>query len=69
MEQQPHDSQVDGPEPIIAIDLGSNSCVGLYDEETQDVIILENMTGSKTTPSLVGISEDDEVTVGEQAKN
>ena len=68
-EQQPVNAQADGPEPVIAIDLGSNSCVGLYNDETQDVIILESATGSKTTPTLVGVSEEDEVTVGEQARN
>ena len=52
---------------IIGIDLGtSNSCVAVIDGS--DPIVLPNSEGSRTTPSMVGFTEDGEQFVGQQAK-
>jgi molecular chaperone DnaK len=51
---------------IIGIDLGTtNSCVAVMDGDT--VKVLENSEGDRTTPSIVGFT-DDEVVVGSSAK-
>ena len=53
----------------IGIDLGTTmSCVGIYDNETETVKIIENELGSKTTPSVVAFL-DNTIIVGEEAKN
>lgn len=52
---------------IIGIDLGTtNSCVAVIDGGNARVI--ENAEGDRTTPSVVGFSEDGEVIVGAPAK-
>jgi molecular chaperone DnaK len=52
---------------IIGIDLGTtNSCVAVMDGG--DVIVIPNAEGSRTTPSVVAISESGERLVGQVAK-
>ncbi len=52
---------------IIGIDLGTtNSCVAVVDVTTPQVIA--NREGSRTTPSVVGFTEDNERLVGQIAK-
>jgi molecular chaperone DnaK len=52
---------------IIGIDLGTtNSCVAVVDVTTPQVI--PNREGSRTTPSVVGFTEDSERLVGQIAK-
>src|SRR5438874_7276004 len=52
---------------IIGIDLGTtNSCVAVVDVTTPQVI--SNREGSRTTPSVVGFTEDNERLVGQIAK-
>lgn len=52
---------------IIGIDLGTtNSCVAIMDGD--QVKIIENSEGTRTTPSVVAFTEDDEVLVGQSAK-
>src|SRR5205809_6268676 len=52
---------------IIGIDLGTtNSCVAVVDVATPQVI--SNREGSRTTPSVVGFTEDSERLVGQIAK-
>jgi len=52
---------------IIGIDLGTtNSCVSVVDVATPQVIA--NREGSRTTPSVVGFTEDGERLVGQIAK-
>ncbi|HEY5611699.1 MAG TPA: molecular chaperone DnaK [Thermoanaerobaculia bacterium] len=52
---------------IIGIDLGTtNSCVSVVDVSTPQVI--PNREGSRTTPSVVGFTEDGERLVGQIAK-
>lgn len=52
---------------IIGIDLGTtNSCVAVIDGG--EPLVLPNSEGSRTTPSMVGFTEDDEQFVGQQAK-
>ena len=51
---------------IIGIDLGTtNSCVAVLDGDKTRVI--ENSEGDRTTPSIVGYTEDGEVLVGQSA--
>ncbi|HEX9491754.1 MAG TPA: Hsp70 family protein, partial [Thermoanaerobaculia bacterium] len=52
---------------IIGIDLGTtNSCVAVVDVTTPQVI--PNREGSRTTPSVVGFTEDSDRLVGQIAK-
>ncbi|MGH8508306.1 MAG: molecular chaperone DnaK, partial [Gammaproteobacteria bacterium] len=52
---------------IIGIDLGTtNSCVAILEGGTPKV--LENSEGSRTTPSVVAFTTDNEVLVGQSAK-
>jgi molecular chaperone DnaK len=52
---------------IIGIDLGTtNSCIAVVDVTTPQVI--SNREGSRTTPSVVGFTEDNERLVGQIAK-
>ncbi len=51
---------------VIGIDLGTtNSCVAIYDADSQVVI---NAEGSRTTPSIVAFTAADEKLVGQIAK-
>ncbi len=52
---------------IIGIDLGTtNSCVSVLDGDKPRVI--ENSEGDRTTPSVVGYTDDGEILVGQSAK-
>ena len=52
---------------IIGIDVGTtNSCVAVYENGTARV--LENAEGHRTTPSIIGYTEDGEILVGDVAK-
>ena len=52
---------------IIGIDLGTtNSCVALM--EGKEPKIIENSEGDRTTPSIVGYTEEGEIMVGQAAK-
>ena len=52
---------------IIGIDLGTtNSCVAVMEGKTSKII--ENSEGDRTTPSIIGYADDDEVLVGQSAK-
>jgi len=52
---------------VIGIDLGTtNSCIALMDGKEAKVI--ENAEGTRTTPSMVAFTDDDERLVGQPAK-
>ncbi|MBC7963904.1 MAG: Hsp70 family protein, partial [Steroidobacteraceae bacterium] len=52
---------------VIGIDLGTtNSCVSIM--EGGEPIVIANSEGSRTTPSMVAISDSGERLVGQQAK-
>ena len=53
---------------IIGIDLGTtNSCVAVMDGD--NVRVLENSEGARTTPSIVAYLDNDEIRVGQPAKH
>ena len=53
--------------PVLGIDLGTtNSCVAFVDNGEPRVI--PNAEGSRTTPSVVGFSRDQELLVGQLAR-
>jgi molecular chaperone DnaK len=52
---------------IIGIDLGTtNSCVAVMEGSTPKII--ENSEGDRTTPSIIGYTDDNETLVGQSAK-
>jgi molecular chaperone DnaK len=52
---------------IIGIDLGTtNSCVAILDGK--NVKVIENAEGDRTTPSIIGYTDDGEILVGQSAK-
>ena len=52
---------------VIGIDLGTtNSCISIMDGK--DPKVIENAEGSRTTPSIISFSGDDEKLVGQPAK-
>ena len=52
---------------IIGIDLGTtNSCVAVLEGDSSRVI--ENAEGDRTTPSIIGYTDDGEILVGQSAK-
>ena len=56
-----------GMSKVIGIDLGTtNSCVAIMDGKNPKVI--ENVEGTRTTPSMVAFSDEDERLVGQPAK-
>ena len=57
-------------EPVIGIDLGTtNSCVGIWNSQTETVEILPNSLGRNTTPSWIGFNEAGKIFVGDRARN
>ena len=52
----------------VGIDLSADYCrVAIFDEETQDAVVLENEQGNLSTPAFVAFTEN-EILVGEDAK-
>ncbi|CDZ16279.1 Chaperone protein DnaK [Candidatus Johnevansia muelleri] len=52
---------------IIGIDLGTtNSCVAILDQKK--TIVIENVEGNRTTPSIVAYTKNGEILVGQSAK-
>ncbi len=54
---------------IVGIDLGTTySAVSVWDEKRQQAVIIPNLRGSYTTPSIVSLNDAGEVIAGEDAK-
>jgi molecular chaperone DnaK len=54
---------------IVGIDLGTTySAVSVWDEKRQQPVIIPNLRGAYTTPSVVSLNDAGEVIVGEDAK-
>lgn len=54
---------------VFGIDLGTTySCIS-YIDDTGNAQIAENMEGGRTTPSVVYFASEDEVVVGQSAKD
>jgi molecular chaperone DnaK len=52
---------------VVGIDLGTtNSCVAVL--EGDNVVVIPNAEGSRTTPSIVGFAENGERLIGQIAK-
>ena len=55
--------------PTIGIDLGTTySCIGVWDNEKEDITIIPNSFGEKTTPSVVALLNENDRIVGKEAK-
>ncbi len=53
----------------VGIDLGTTySAVSIWDEKKQAPVIIPNLRGTQTTPSVVGLNDAGEVIVGQDAK-
>ena len=53
---------------IVGIDLGTtNSVIGVI--EAGRPIVIANSEGSRTTPSIVGFTKDNEILIGDQAED
>ena len=54
-------------DPVVGIDLGTTfSCVALWDETKNEVVVLKNLIGKPTTPSWVGLNDEGHIVVGER---
>lgn len=54
---------------IVGIDLGTTySAVSIWDDRKKEAIIIPNLEGSNTTPSVVSLNKAGEVIVGQMAK-
>lgn len=54
---------------IVGIDLGTTySAVSVWDEKRQQAVIIPNLRGTYTTPSIVSLNDAGEVIAGEDAK-
>src|SRR5690349_8059383 len=54
---------------IVGIDLGTTySCVAIFNEKKGTFEVLPSKDGHQTTPSVVGLNKNGEVTVGTTAK-
>ncbi|HOT02529.1 MAG TPA: Hsp70 family protein, partial [Acidobacteriota bacterium] len=54
---------------IVGIDLGTTySAVSVWDEKRQQAVIIPNLRGAYTTPSIVSLNDAGEVIAGEDAK-
>ncbi len=52
---------------VVGIDLGTtNSCVAIM--ESEDIRVIENLEGTRTTPSIVAFADGGERLVGQSAK-
>src|SRR5713101_4678212 len=54
---------------MIGIDLGTTySAVSIWDEKRQMPVIIPNLRGANTTPSVVSVNDSGQVIVGQDAK-
>ena len=63
------DHLISESEPIVAIDMGANSCIGLHLMKSGTAEIVPNNFGERSTPTWLGIDKDGNYFVGEQAKH